>query len=396
MTQGLVLVDRPYVSDQLRTIIAEHALPLVLTPAARALGFEPAPHTLTEDEAVAAARTAHRLRVYTSSENALPWVTRNLAFTRLPELAELFKDKARFRAAIRPRFPDFFFRTVDVADLDAVDVDSLPLPVVIKPAVGFFSLGVLKVSEPGEWPAARRAIAEKLEAARHLYPEEVLGTGTLIIEEWLDGEEFAVDAYFDALGEPVVLGVWAHAFASDADTSDRVYSTSAEIVAANLAPFRECLAELGALTGARDLAVHLELRRSDDGRLTPIELNPLRFGGWCTTGDATRQAWGFSPYVHFLHDRRPDWPRILRDAGETVHSIVVLDNTTGIDGAGIADFDYRALLDRLHHPVELRPVDWTRNPLFGFLFLATDPAHHHELDWVLRSDLREFATPRSP
>ena len=392
---SLLLVDHPFVSDHLRELIAERRLPIVLTPAARELGFGDTPHALTEAEAVRAARAAERVRVYTSSENALPWIQRNLPFTRLPELAAVFKDKARFREVLRARYPDFFFRKVALDALADIPADAIPFPVVIKPAVGFFSLGVVAVSGPDEWPAARRTIAERLRAARHLYPESVLDTASLIIEEQVEGDELAIDAYSDGDGEPVVLGIWAHAFASREDTSDRVYTTSAAIVARHLDDVKDVLADLGGLTGARDVPVHLEVRRPPGDRLVPIELNPLRFGGWCTTADLTPRAWGFSPYVHFLEERRPDWPALLRAADATRYSIVVLENSTGIDGRQIADFDYDALVARFHRPLELRRVDYTRQPLFGFVFLATDPEHRSELDWILHADLTEFVTVRS-
>lgn len=392
---SLLLVDHPFVSDHLRELIAARRLPIVLTAAARELGFGDAPHALTETEAVRGARAADRVRVYTSSENALPWIRRNLPFTRLPELASVFKDKARFRELLRSRYPDFFFRKVTLDALTETPADAIPFPVVIKPAVGFFSLGVVAVAGPEEWPAARRTIAERLRAARHLYPESVLDTASLIIEEQIEGEELAIDAYYDGEGDPVILGIWAHAFASREDTSDRVYTTSVEIVARHLDDVSDILADLGRLTGARDVPVHLEVRRTPEGRLVPIELNPLRFGGWCTTADLTPRAWGFSPYVHFLEERRPDWPALLRDADATRYSIVVLENSTGIDGREIAGFDYDDLVARFHRPLELRRVDYTRQPLFGFVFLATDPEHRDELDWILRADLSEFVTTRS-
>ncbi len=394
--QGLVLVDRPYLSHQLRSLIADHGLPVVLTEPARSLGIEPGPHTLTESEAVAAARSAAGngtgLRVYTSSENALPWVARHLDFTPLPELAALFKDKVRFRETLRPLYPDLWFRAVESDALDAVDPAEIPFPVVLKPAVGFFSLGVVTVASADDWPDAIRTMRHRLDAARRLYPEEVLGSRTLILEQWVPGREVAADAYFDGRGEAVILGIWAHAFASNADTSDRVYTTSRDVMAEYLEPFRGWLTELGRLTGARDMPVHVELRQGDDGALTPIEVNPLRFGGWCTTGDAGRHAWGFSPYLAFLRDERPDWPALMERAGETRHSIVVLNNSTGLDGEEIADFDYDALLARLSNPLVVRRVDWTEQPMFGFLFLRTEPQHADELDWILTSDLREFVS----
>ena len=393
-TRRLLLVDRPYVSDHLRRLIARRSLPLVLTDAARAMGFADAAHTLRPAEAVARAEEADRLLVYTSSENALPWITEHLPFTPLAGLAATFKDKVRFREALRPLHPGFFFRRVAAGELDRLPVGTLPLPFVLKPAAGFFSLGVHTVSRPSEWPAVRRALRAGVQAARSQYPAEVLDTSSFIIEEWVPGEEYAVDAYFDAEGRPVVLGIWAHAFASSADTSDRVYTTSGRIVADRLGEVTDWLTALGRLTGARDLPVHVELRR-DGGRIVPIEVNPLRFGGWCTTGDLARHAYGFDPYLHFLDQRRPDWPRILEESGDARFSVVVLDNSTGIDGPDIEDFDYDAVRALFTRPIELRRVDYRRYSVFGFLFVETRPGEEAELDRILRSDLSGFVRVRS-
>ncbi|MFW5950760.1 MAG: ATP-grasp domain-containing protein [Gemmatimonadota bacterium] len=392
MIQLLLLVDQPYVSDHLRGIIADHRLPLVLTPAARQLGFSNAPHALGEATAVAAARAADGVRVLTSSENALPWVAEHLGFTPLPEIAATFKDKARLRRTLRPRYPDFFFREVAADALDTLDPATLPSPFVIKPSIGFFSVGVHKVHDRRAWPGTLRRIREQLGHGRTQFPRQVVDTTTFLIEECVEGDEFAVDACFDGEGAPVVLGIWAHAFASAAETSDRVYTTSKATVEANLEPVTRWLADLGRLTGARDMAVHVELRRNGEA-LVPIEVNPLRFGGWCTTADLTHRAFGFSPYVAYLERRAPDWSALLAGKEGLRYSVVVLDNTTGIPGERIRRFDYERLLARFHRPLELRRIDFTRRPLFGFVFLETPDEAAAELDWILRSDLSEFATP---
>ncbi len=147
---------------------------------------------------------------------------------------------------------------------------------------------------------------------------------------------------------------------------------------------------MGRLTGARDVPVHVEVRRDHAGVVRPIEVNPLRFGGWCTTADLAPHAYGFSPYVQFLQQRVPDWPAILAEKDARRHSIVVLDNSTGIDGRDIAAFDYDAVLARFSRPLELRRVDWTRYSVFGFLFVETGPDQEGELEAILHSDLTEF------
>ncbi len=391
----MILLDRPYVSSFLHTTIADSALPVVITEAARKLGLTPAPHVLDEDAALASCRAAHLsgdLKLYTNSENALGWIADNLAFTGLPEKVELFKDKARFRKLTRSLFPDFFYREVAAADLVAVDPGALPLPVILKPNVGFFSLGVHKINTVSDWTAALESLDRELGSQSELYPEQVLDTKSFLIEEFVEGEEFALDAYFDAEGSPVILNILKHVFSSEDDVSDRIYTTSKRIIENNLDRCIRFLDEIGRLSGVKNFPVHVELRLSPEGNLVPIEINPLRFGGWCTTADLTMYAFGFNPYLYFLRGERPDWTRILADKAGANFSIVVLDNSTGFEPERILDFDHARLLEKFTKPLELRKIDHREFGIFGFLFVETGEEEFQELESILGSDLREFIT----
>ena len=386
----MFFVDEPYVSPFFKATVRDHGIPVVDTPAARRAGLLPGTRLLGEREAVQAAREGGVRRVYTTSENAIGWIAEHLAFTPLPDRIDRFKNKVRFRQLTRPLFPDLFFRGIPAGDLPDVRFEDLPAPLVLKPAVGFFSVGVRRVEDAGAWAEAVAAVGSELDRARGLYPDPVLDGRSFIVEQCIDGEEFAVDAYFDAEGAPVVLSILKHLFASDADVSDRVYVTSAEIIEENLAPFTGFLERLGAQTGVRDLPVHVELRRGPDGALVPIEVNPLRFGGWCTTADLTALAYGLNPYVCYWEGRRPHWPTALAGKTGKMYALVVLDNATGLDGGEIAAFDYEGLLATFERPLELRRLDHRAHPVFGFLFTETRADNVGELERVLHSDLREF------
>ena len=60
------------------------------------------------------------------------------------------------------------------------------------------------------------------------------------------------------------------------------------------------------------------------------------------------------------------------------------------DASGDEDFDYDAFLGRFSHVLEMRPFDVKRVGNYGFLFLETDPSTSDELDFLMRSDLKEF------
>ncbi len=386
----MILVDQPYLSDFLKETSKKHNLAIVNTEAAREFNLSAADNLLAERDAIDWLRANKDARVYTNSENAIGWIAENLAFTDLPAKIEIFKNKAKFRELMRPMLPDFYFQEVTFSDLDALDIENIPLPFIIKPNVGFFSLGVHKVSSAEEWKKVKAMIKAETSQKNTPYPTEVLDTTTFIIEENIEGEEYALDAYFDESGNPVILGIYKHLFSSANDVSDRIYITSKEVVEENLANFRNWLQKVGDLTKMSNFPAHVEIRRTDEGEIVPIEVNPLRFGGWCTTADMTAAAYGFNPYVYYFENKKPDWDEILSTRAGKLYSLVVLDNSTGYEGKNIAKFDYDALLATFENPLELRKIDYRKFPVFGFLFLETSEENFGELERILKSDLREF------
>ena len=386
----MIILDEPFVSDFVLQTIRDNGLPVLENKMARSLNLCQLPACLSTEAAGAAYRSGDIRRLYTTSEHALGWISEHLADTDLPEKVGMFKNKVRFRELSAGQYPDLYYLAVDAGDLASVDINQVPFPFIIKPAVGFFSLGVHKVSTPDQWPRVRDAILLSLSTATQDMPTSVLDNSQFIIEGVIDGEEYAVDAYYDSSGNPVVLNILEHLFASEHDVSDRVYVSSREIVMGNLGPIEAYLKALGRWSGLRDFPVHVELRRTGAGDLVPIEVNPLRFGGWCTTADMTAVAYGFNPYLYYFNDRKPGWDEIFRQRPDDVYSIIVLDNTTGVPGSQINGFNYDGVGAALSCPLQIRSVDFRKHPVFGFVFAKT-PAHDmSELENMLTSDLTEF------
>ncbi len=106
------------------------------------------------------ARASDDQRIYTTSENAVGWISKHLAFSDLPQKIALFKDKVNFRKLTRSMFPDFYFKEVRMEDLKQVEIKDIPLPFIIKPAVGFFSMGFEKspATQTGTAPLIRSSM----------------------------------------------------------------------------------------------------------------------------------------------------------------------------------------------------------------------------------------------
>ncbi len=386
----MIIIDKPYVSDHVVQTILKNKFMVLRNHVSESI-FNIYPELLlNEDEAVKMFRADPEQRIYTISENSIEWVVKNIGFTELPEKIDLFKNKTRFRNMTREIYPHLFYREVAADGLKNINVEDLPLPVILKPAVGFFSMGVNKINSAEDWQNVVGTIASELERFGDIYPDEVLDINSFIIEEYIKGDEYAIDAYFNKDGEPVILGIFKHVFSSNDDVGDRLYMTSKDIVLENLNHFTGFMKKIGALADLKNFPLHTEVRVNKSGEIVPIEINPLRFGAWCTTADATWFSYQMNPYEYYFSDSVPDWEKILNGRDGITYSMIVLDNTTGLRTETIDNFDHEKLLGHFNSIMEFREIDHRKYNVFGFIYTRTDAKTRSELDWVLHSDLTEF------
>ena len=384
----MFILEEPYVSDLLVCAVGELGLPVLRTPMAERRLPATLAGLLRDDAAFAAAARLPGARLYSNSENAIGWIAAHLAGSDLPRCIELFKDKLAFRDLVADLYPDYRYAGVPAGELRTFDPTSLRAPFVVKPAVGFFSLGVHVVGSAEAWPGIVDEVEREVRTLGHLYPEQVLDLDHFVVEEVITGEEFAVDAYYDADGAPVLVNVYAHLFSSAEDVSDRVYYTDAATVARLGPPAEEFLTEVGRRAGLADFPVHTELRVDAAGRVAPIEVNPMRFGGWCAT-DLAHFAHGVDPYRCYLLGERPDWARIAAETEGRTTALIVADLPSTVDLAAIASVDYEGFAARFSQVLELRPTDYNRYPVFAFTFVEVPSGDISELREVLGADLRE-------
>jgi hypothetical protein len=386
----MFIIDKPYVSGLLRNTITKNGYPVLKTKDAIELLEGSTVHFIDEESAVEKIRSGEIQTIYTSSENSIGWIAQHLGFSELPNQVDVFKNKTRFRKLVSKLYPDFYFKKVKPDEIENILYDDQPKPFIIKPNVGFFSLGVHKVTSKPGWEMVKQKILQEADLIKHTYPEEVLNIAEFIIEENIEGEEFTIDAFYNHDGKPFVLGMMHHIFAGEEDTSDRLYTTSPQIIRENLGRFREFLEKLGHLVNLKNFPLHIEVRVDALGNIMPIEGNPLRYGGWCTSAELTHYAFGFNPYEYVMEGKQPDWDSILGSHSGNRFSIIILNNNSGLAASGVKLFDYEKLTGKLEKVLELRKVDAAIFHIFGFVYAETRPDNFGELAYLLNSDLKEF------
>jgi len=386
----MILIDKPYASDFLIKTIKENNFQIIATKVAKSMVDDASLNWISEKDAITLYEKDPNLRVYTNSENSISWIEKNLSKSTLPNKIQLFKNKITFRELVKDAYPEYFFKGVKLGVLKTLKKQDLPFPIIIKPAVGFFSLAVHKIDTITEWENVITNIEEEIETFKGMYPKEVVDVSDFIIEKYIEGEEYAIDCYFNKNGEPVILNILHHIFSSSKDVSDRVYTTSKEIIEKYKNEIYQFLKIVGQKAALKNFPMHVEVRIDSFGKVYPIEINPQRFGGWCTTGDLSWYAYGINSYEYFLYDKKPNWDEILNLKESKLFSLIVLDNNSGIKESNIESFDYELLLQGFENPLNLRKVDYKTYSVFGFLFLETSVGNEKELQEILKSNLKKY------
>jgi hypothetical protein len=383
----MFIFDAPYISDVAVNYLLESQQPVLQTAFSKTI----LPKGVNEVSCSQAREILAQNRfswLYTNSENAIAAIVDLLGKdSEVLKKIELFKDKQKFREATSHMFPDIYFKEIGREEIAALNFSDIAQPFIIKPTVGFLSAGVYRVNSEIEWLEVQKEILEKTDAASSSFPKEVLNGSTFLIESVIEGTEYAIDAYYDDDNSPVVLNILEHRFNGEHDMGDRLYVTSADIIASRLAAVETFLNQLGTLLDLRGVPLHVEVRIDQNDVVRPIEVNPLRFAGWCST-DIALYAFGVNVYEYFSERKRPVWTDIYEAKKGLQFAMVIVEKRSAVAEGQM--FDYEALKSVFDSLLHIRPIDYQTKPLFAFLFLEVDENHRSELDTALTLDPQKF------
>ena len=383
----MLILEKPYVSETLTRTAIENNYPVLRNAMSEQLAAAGHALNLYNDTDFAAAYR-QRQRLYCMSENGLGWISQHIDDHTLLEKINLLKNKAAFRRICRKLYPDYFFEEVAVSGLDKVDAGTLPYPVVLKPSVGFLSVGVYMVENSKDWKNAVADIRLKFAEASAQFPSFVVGTTHFLIEKMIQGEEYAVDAYFDNECSPVILNIYHHRFASATDTSDRLYCSSKALFDLYGQSFTDFLKATNQVIGLRNFPMHIEFR-IENGIAIPIEINPLRFAGFCLNELQTHIS-GLHPVVAYFENRCISKEEMWQGRETDTFSFLVLEKPAGCPKNAV--FNAKKFMADFSDVLEIREVKGIEVGVAATAFTRTDKAHEAELDTLLHLDMHDYMT----
>jgi len=365
------LVAEPYVSRYfLRTMKALRIPTVPATPwAARTLGVRAA---LKSAQLNLSGLKSPKAALYTNSEEALDFAL-SVAGEQKRSMIELFKSKGGLRERLQAHYPGFSFQVLSRPELARCAASPIGYPVVLKPDSGFFSTGIRIVRQDREWRSAVDSLLAELARIKTAqsrgggFSRHVINPDLILVEDLIEGDEYAADAFFDISGTPVILNVFKHPHCSSDDVSHRLYYTSTDIVHDNASRMLDLLDRFQDLQPLQSLPLHLEVREAAGAELIPIEVNPLRFAGWCTT-ELADWAYGINPYRSFFNFDNPWRHRVRRGAASgRIYGFVVAYCPPDMNPVDIQAVKWGQLRRALGDVIEFRRIDYRR---WGVLAVA--------------------------
>jgi CTP:molybdopterin cytidylyltransferase MocA len=278
------------------------------------------------------------------------------------EAVKILKDKFRFREVLANIYPDYTFRKIGIKEIAGLTVEHR---CVIKPVRGIFGTAVRIVGPETDFRNLAGMLEEELSRNAKVYPDTVLSGGEFILEGFIEGEEYAVDMFYDVHGRPVIVNIMHHPIPRNEAYLHMMYNASAKAFAGILQPARSFFETLGKLLDLRNFMLHAELRLSNN-RIIPVEINPMRFGGM----GLCNLVWishGINPFICYLDDFEPEWDKIWQGREEKVFSFFIAYNGQHVDvGHSIPRPDL--LKQRFSKVLREVPFDHRRQLAFGVYF----------------------------
>lgn len=366
---------------------------LVTDPAAEAGSIETLPPmdgwtVLTREQLVASDITFDPgARVAITTEAAMPEVVRRLDADRRDAI-ETLKDKAAFRLALTDLYPELDVRSVTLDELPALEIADGARHVV-KPARGVFGTAVHEVDARTDLAALRDRIAREVARGAEILSASALAGDRLVVEEYIEGEEYALDAVFTMDGEPIIVGAYRHPMPRNPAYLHVVYHAGAQVLKDVHDEGLAFYEHLGRTLDLHGMAMHGEFRLNPAGRLVPIEVNAMRVGGM-GLGNMLHHTAGITAFRHFRAETSPDWSRVRDD--DHLHVFLIAYNGATVDTATHRP-DWHALRQHIDEVVLEVPFDHRRQLAFGVLYARQRP---ERLDDLLAIEFDDLFVPAAP
>lgn len=265
-----------------------------------------------------------------TTEGVINSVNKKTTSDRKLKATQLLKDKVLFRETIANLFTDYHFFNTTVEDFPKLKIKS---KMVVKPRKGFFGTGIRVIDEKTNLEEVKNEIVTEIAKNGKAFTnsDAILSTEELLVEDYIGGEEFAVDMFYDNDGKPQMLSIYAHPSPKNEAYIHALYCSSRKIHEKIAPKAIELFTKLNETLQVKNYVIHAEFKLDGD-KFIPIEMNPMRLGGM-GLGNMSYYTLNINPYEYLIKGEAPDWETIWNkeENKDAVYNFLIAYNGTKVD-----------------------------------------------------------------
>lgn len=300
---------------------------------------------------------------------------------------EILKDKLQFREILKTIFPDFYFHALKAYEIPQLNITE---KCILKPAKGCFGTAVKIIDSRSDLNEVYQQIQAELNHNGAVFSDTVLSRNDFLLEKYISGEEYAVDMFYDKNGDPQIVNIYHHPIPPNPAYLHMIYYTGKEVFNTIYKQAKDFFGRLNNELNTSNLPIHAEFRLCE-GILTPVELNPMRFGGM-GLGSLIYHALGINPYECYLLDQEPDWEKVWSEVpDQDVFAYFIAYNGRTVNRETHAP-DWEKLKSKFTRVLLQQPFDYRTQLAFGIACLQEPKDRIAEL---LKIEFDDFFKPLS-
>jgi hypothetical protein len=261
-------------------------------------------------------------KVCITSETSIELIANRIDSNRKNAI-RILKDKYEFRKILSKIYP--YYQCIQIK---ADDIPNLKIKTksVLKPVKGCFGTGVRIIDQDSNLSEVSVELQSELTKNGSIFSDSVLSMDDFIVEQFIDGEEYAVDMFYNASGEPCIVNIYHHPMPTNKAYLHMIYYSSKEVFDRLYEKAKTFFIELNKILNVTNFVIHSEFKL-DKENLLPIEMNSMRFGGM-GLGNLVFHSLNINPYTYFLNDVEPNWQKIWDENREHIFAFFIAYNAT--------------------------------------------------------------------
>ncbi|HBS88832.1 MAG: hypothetical protein A2W91_03835 [Bacteroidetes bacterium GWF2_38_335] len=299
----------------------------------------------------------------------------------------LLKDKFRFREILSEIYPEYQYRLIKIEDVGSLRVDKKS---VIKPVRGCFGTAVRVVDKNTDFGLLSSELKAELEKNSKVYQNSVLSNDSFIIEDFIEGEEYAVDMFYGSSGEPRIVNILHHPVPKNKAYIHMAYNSSKKAFDEVYDIAKTFLQKINNILKVRNFVMHVEIKVYN-GEVYPIEINCMRFGGMGLC-NLIYFSHGINSFTCFNNDSEPDLEKMWKNKEQDVYTYFIAYN--GVNSPVDQYAPNRDKLKKMFTEVlHEEPFDHRKQLCFGVYFLRETEENISNIMNIEFDDFFEISSP---